>query len=164
MGSVTDKVNIAQNGVACFASTLCAANLSTQGFIRANGAMKTFSAQKNFDERVSNADFFRISGAGGSGFQVVVYSVSQNGAVGWSQSQVFQAVTAPYWGGWTFSSTAVSTIGSGSPMITSAVSGGDGTITFRVSTGNNGTNTEGTIQSFIQVNGFNIDLITITVF
>jgi hypothetical protein len=93
----------------------------------------------------------------------VVYSVSQNGAVGWSQSQVFQAVTAPYWGGWTFSSTAVSTIGSGSPMITSAVSGGDGTITFRVSTGNNGTNTEGTIQSFIQVNGFNIDLITITV-
>jgi hypothetical protein len=164
MGSVTDKVNIAQNGVACFASTLCAANLSTQGFIRANGAMKTFSAQKNFDERVSNADFFRISGAGGSGFQVVVYSVSQNGAVGWSQSQVFQAVTAPYWGGWTFSSTAVSTIGSGSPMITSAVSGGDGTITFRVSTGNNGTTTEGTIQSFIQVNGFNIDLISITVF
>jgi hypothetical protein len=146
-----------------FSGSVSASSFSTQGFIKANGSMKTFSAQKDFAERLTDVNFFRVSGTGGSGFQVVVYSVSQNGGVGWSQSQIFQAVAAPYWGGWTFSSTAVSTIGSGSPIITSAISGNDGTITFRVSTGNNGTNADGTILSYIQVTGFNIDLITVTV-
>jgi hypothetical protein len=146
-----------------FSGSVSASSLSTSGFIKANGSMKTFSAQKNFAERLSNVDFFRISGAGGSGFQVVVYSISQNGGVGWVQSQIFQASAAPYWGGWVGVSSAVDTIGSGSPIITSAVNGNDGTITFKVTTGNNGTVTDGTILSYIQVTGFNIDLITITV-
>jgi hypothetical protein len=124
--------------------------------------MKTFHIQKNLDERLSNSDYFRIASTSGGGFQVIVHSFSQNIGVGWSQSQIFHAVNAPYWGGWVGTSTAVSTIGDGSGIISSAVIGQDGTITFRVSTGNNGTNTQGTINSFIQVNAFNIDGITLT--
>jgi hypothetical protein len=149
-------------GVTCFAGTVCAPSFSTPGFLRAHSSMKTFHIQKNLDERLSNSDYFRIASTSGGGFQVIVHSFSQNVGVGWSQSQIFHAVNAPYWGGWVGTSTAVSTIGDGSGIISSAVIGQDGTITFRVSTGNNGTNTQGTINSFIQVNAFNIDGITLT--
>ena len=162
-GSADVKFAMDCSGISCFRCTISVANLSTQGFIRANGAMKTFVAQKNFAERLSNVDFFRVSSSVNNGYQVVVYSFSQNSGVGWSQSQIFQAVTAPYWGGWVGTSTNVSTIGSGSPMISSAVVGNDGTITFRVTTGNNGTVTDGTIQSYIQITAFNIDNISVTV-
>jgi hypothetical protein len=87
---------------------------------------------------------------------------SQNVGVGWSQSQIFHAVNAPYWGGWVGASGNVSTIGSGAGYINSAVIGNDGTITFRVTTGNNGTTTTGTILSYIQVTAFNIDNISLT--
>jgi hypothetical protein len=149
-------------GILCSNSTICAPSFSTPGFLRAHNSMKTFHIQKNLDERLSNSDYFRIASTSGGGFQVIVHSFSQNVGVGWSQSQIFHAVNAPYWGGWVGTSTAISTIGDGSGIISSAVIGQDGTITFRVSTGNNGTNTQGTINSFIQVNAFNIDGITLT--
>jgi hypothetical protein len=154
---------IFQSGIMCVQNTICTGTLIGTTGIILNGTMKTFVAQKNFAERLTNVDFFRVASSVGNGYQVVVYSHSQNGGVGWSQSQIFQAVTAPYWGGWVGTSTNVSTIGSGSPMITSAVVGNDGTITFRVSTGNNGTITDGTINSYIQVTAFSIDNISVTV-
>ena len=162
MGSVSDKLYIFQNGVSCFSNIVCAGSFSTSGFMRAHNSMRTFNIQKNLDERLSNSNYFRIASTSGGGFQVIVHSFSQNVGVGWSQSQIFHAVSAPYWGGWVGSSGAVSTIGDGSGVISSAVIGQDGTITFRVSTGNNGTNTQGTINSFIEVNAFNIDGITLT--
>jgi hypothetical protein len=161
MGSVTDKMVIAQNGIACFASTICGANFSSPGFLRVHNTMKTFAISKNFGERQSNADYFRISSSS-QGFQVMVYSIAQNVGVGWTQSQLFQASSAPYWGGWIGSSQAISTTGSGAGFISSVVNGNDGTLTFRVTTGDNGTNTTGTILSYIQVTAFSIDSITLT--
>ena len=77
----------------------------------------------------------------------MIYSVAQNGAVGWVQSQLYQAANAPYWGGWVGTNGAITTTGSGAGYISSIVNGNDGTITFRVTTGNNGTNTTGTISA-----------------
>jgi hypothetical protein len=159
---ITTLFSIAQNGVACFASNVCAANFSSPGFIRVHNTMRTFAISKNFGERESDANYFRISSSASNGYQVMVYSVAQNGSVGWTQSQLFQAATAPYWGGWIGTSGAISTIGSGAGYINSAVIGNDGTITFRVTTGNNGTTTTGTILSYIQVTAFSIDNISIT--
>ena len=162
MGSVTDKLNIAQNGVACFASNVCAANFSSPGFLRVHNTMKTFAISKNFGERESDANYFRISSSVGNGYQVMIYSVAQNPSVGWVQSQLYQAATAPYWGGWVGTSGAITTTGSGAGYINSVVNGNDGTLTFRVTTGNNGTTTTGTIVSYIQVTAFSIDAITLT--
>lgn len=143
------------------AGAISGSSLSTSGFLKAHGSMKTFVVEKNLDERLSNSNYFRMTSSSG-GFQVIVYSFSQNVGVGWSGSQIFQAVSAPYWGGWVGSSANVSQIGGESGVISSAVIGNDGTITFRVNTGNNGTNTQGTIRSYIQVNAFNIDGVTLT--
>ncbi len=159
---ITTLFSIAQNGVACFASNVCAANFSSPGFIRVHNTMRTFAISKNFGERESDANYFRISSSASNGYQVMVYSVAQNGSVGWVQSQLYQAATAPYWGGWVGTSGAISTIGSGAGYISSVVNGNDGTITFRVTTGNNGTVTTGTILSYIQVTAFNIDNISLT--
>ena len=158
----TSLFSIAQNGVACFSNIACAAGFSTSGFLRAHNTMRTFALSKNFGERESNANYFRISNSAASGYQVMIYSVAQNGSVGWVQSQLYQAATAPYWGGWVGTDGAVTTTGSGAGYISSVVNGNDGTITFRVTTGNNGTNTTGTILSYIQVTAFNIDNISIT--
>jgi hypothetical protein len=162
MGSVTDKLNIAQNGVACFASNVCAANFSSPGFLRVHNTMKTFAISKNFGERESDANYFRISSSAANGYQVMIYSVAQNGSVGWVQSQLYQAATAPYWGGWVGTSGAITTTGSGAGYISSVVNGNDGTMTFRVTTGNNGTTTTGTMLSYIQITAFSIDNITLT--
>jgi hypothetical protein len=162
MGSVTDKMVIAQNGVACFASNVCAANFSSPGFIRVHNTMKTFAISKNFGERESNTNYFRISSSVGNGYQVMIYSVAQNPSVGWVQSQLYQAAVAPYWGGWVGTDGAITTTGSGAGYISSVVNGNDGTITFRVTTGNNGTTTTGTMLSYIQVTAFSIDNITLT--
>ena len=158
----TDKLTIISNGVACFSNIVCAAGFSTSGFLRAHNAMRTFAISKNFGERESDANYFRISSSAANGYQVMIYSVAQNGSVGWVQSQLYQAATAPYWGGWVGTDGAVTTTGSGAGYISSIVNGNDGTITFRVTTGNNGTNTTGTILSYIQVTAFNIDDISIT--
>jgi hypothetical protein len=158
----TDRLTINSSGIACFSNIACAAGFSTSGFLRVHNTMRTFAISKNFGERQTNADYFRISTGASNGYQVMVYSVSQNGGVGWNQSQLFHASTAPYWGGWIGTSGAVSTLGSGSGYISSVVIGTDGTITFRVTTGDNGTNTTGTILSYIQVTAFNIDYIDIT--
>jgi hypothetical protein len=159
--SLAERLRINSSGIACFSNTICSANLSSSGFLKAHGSMKTFIVEKNLDERLSNSNYFRMTSSSG-GFQVIVYSFSQNVGVGWSGSQIFQAVSAPYWGGWVGSSANVSQIGGESGVISSAVIGNDGTITFRVNTGNNGTNTQGTIRSYIQVNAFNIDGVTLT--
>jgi hypothetical protein len=159
--SLAERLRISSSGIACFSNTICSANLSTSGFLKAHNSMKTFVVEKNLDERLSNSNYFRMTSSSG-GFQVIVYSFSQNVGVGWSGSQIFQAVSAPYWGGWVGSSANVSQIGGESGVISSAVIGNDGTITFRVNTGNNGTNTQGTIRSYIQVNAFNIDGVTLT--
>jgi hypothetical protein len=162
---VTEDVQrllIESNGVANFSNIVCANTFSTQGSIRVNGVMKTFAISKNFGERQTNVDYFRMSAGATSAYQVMVYSVSQNVGVGWNQSQLFQASTAPYWGGWIGTSGAISTLGSGAGFISSAVIGNDGTITFRVTTGDNGTSTTGTILSYIQVTAFNIDNVGIT--
>jgi hypothetical protein len=156
------RQRISDVGITCFACQVCASSFSTQGFIRANGSMKTFAISKNFGERQTNADYFRMSAGASSAYQVMIYSVSQNVGVGWNQSQLFHASTAPYWGGWIGTSGAVSTLGNGSGYISSAVIGNDGTITFRVTTGDNGTSTTGTILSYIQVTAFNIDNVSIT--
>jgi hypothetical protein len=161
---VTEDVQrllIGSNGVANFSNIVCANSFSTPGFLRVHNTMRTFAISKNFGERQTNADYFRISSSSG-GFQVMVYSVAQNVGVGWTQSQLFQAASAPYWGGWLGSSSAISTIGSGAGFISTAAVGNDGTITFRVTTGDNGTNTTGTIISYIQVTAFSIDNISIT--
>jgi hypothetical protein len=161
---VTEDVQrllIGSNGVANFSNIVCANSFSTPGFLRVHNTMKTFAISKNFGERQTNADYFRISSSSG-GFQVMVYSVAQNVGVGWTQSQLFQAASAPYWGGWLGSSSAISTIGSGAGFISTAAVGNDGTITFRVTTGDNGTNTTGTILSYIQVTAFSIDNISFT--
>jgi hypothetical protein len=160
-GSEVERARINCNGIATFTSTLCAANFSSPGFLRVHNTMKTFAISKNFGERQSNADYFRISSSS-QGFQVMVYSIAQNVGVGWTQSQLFQASSAPYWGGWIGSSQAISTTGSGAGFISSVVNGNDGTLTFRVTTGDNGTNTTGTILSYIQVTAFSIDSITLT--
>jgi hypothetical protein len=141
--------------------TVKAGNVSSQGFVSAHGVMKTFTATKSFNERETNADYFRIS-SNGAGFQVMVYTVAQNVGVGWSQSQVFQAVTAPYWGGWIGTGAAMSTIGSSAGYISTSTVGNDGTITFKISTGNNGTTTTSSVISYIQVTAFNIDQISFT--
>lgn len=136
-------------------------NVAMPGSITVNGVMKTFTVNNAFGERTSNSNYFRVSSSGG-GFQVVVYTLAQNPGVGWSQSQVFQAVTAPYWGGWVGTSGALSTIGSNAGYLSSAVVGNDGTITFRISVGDNGTTTSSSVMSFIQVTAFNIDNISVT--
>jgi hypothetical protein len=141
---------------------LSASSLVSSGFLKVHGITKTFAVSKNVGERLSNSDYFSVSSSGG-GFQVVVYTLAQNVGVGWSQSQVFQAVSAPYWGGWIGNSGSISTIGSGAGYISSAVVNNTGTITFRISTSDNGTNTTGTIQSYIQVTAFSIDNISVTV-
>jgi hypothetical protein len=141
---------------------LSASSLISSGFLKVHGITKTFAVTKNVGERLSNSNYFSVSSSGG-GFQVVVYTLAQNVGVGWSQSQVFQAVSAPYWGGWIGNSGSISTIGSGAGYISSAVVNNTGTITFRISTDDNGTNTTGTIQSYIQVTAFSIDNISVTV-
>lgn len=156
------RLLIGSNGIANFSNTVCAANFSSPGFLRVHNTMKTFAISKNFGERETDANYFRISSSVGNGYQVMVYSVAQNPAVGWVQSQLFQAATAPYWGGWVGTSGAITTTGSGAGFISSVVNGNDGTITFRVTTGSNGTVTTGTIVSYIQVTAFNIDNISLT--
>jgi hypothetical protein len=141
--------------------TARATNVVSQGFISAHNVMKTFVAGKSFPERQSNVNYFRISSIS-AGFQVMVYTMSQNVGVGWTQSQVFQASTAPYWGGWIGSSAPISTIGSSAGFISSAVIGNDGSITFRLSTGDNGTNTGSSVVSYIQVTSFNSNDIIFT--
>jgi hypothetical protein len=136
-------------------------NVALPGSLSVGGTIKTFKVTNTFNENISNTNYFRVSSSGG-GFQVIVYTLAQNPSVGWSQSQVFQAVTAPYWGGWIGTSGAISTIGSNAGFLSSAVVGNDGTITFRVSVGNNGTSTTSTVVSFIQVTAFNIDNISVT--
>ena len=156
------RLLIGSNGIANFSNTVCAANFSSSGFLRVHNTMKTFAISKNFGERESDVNYFRMSSSAGSGYQVMIYSIAQNGSVGWVQSQLYQAATAPYWGGWVGTNGAITTTGSGAGYISSVVNGNDGTITFRVTTGNNGTNTTGTILSYIQVTAFNIDNISIT--
>ena len=160
--SASNYLTIDSTGVSCFASNVCAANFSSPGFIRVHNTMKTFAISKNFSERETDTNYFRISASTGNGYQVMVYSVAQNPAVGWVQSQVFQAATAPYWGGWVGTSGAITTTGSGAGYISSVVNGNDGTLTFRVTTGSNGTVTTGTMLSYIQVTAFSIDTISMT--
>jgi hypothetical protein len=160
--SDTLRAIIDSSGIACFASNVCAANFSSPGFLRIHNTMKTFAISKNFGERESDANYFRISSSAANGYQVMIYSVAQNGSVGWVQSQLYQAATAPYWGGWVGTSGAITTTGSGAGYISSVVNGNDGTLTFRVTTGNNGTVTTGTMLSYIQITAFSIDNITLT--
>jgi hypothetical protein len=62
-------------------------NVVSQGFISAHNVMKTFVAGNSFPERQSNVNYFRISSIS-AGFQVMVYTMSQNVGVGWTQSQL----------------------------------------------------------------------------
>jgi hypothetical protein len=157
-----ERLRITSTGIACFACTVCAANFSSPGFIKVHNTMRTFAISKNFGERESNTNYFRISSSVGNGYQVMIYSVAQNPSVGWVQSQLYQAAAAPYWGGWVSTDGAITTTGSGAGYISSVVNGNDGTMTFRVTTGNNGTTTTGTMLSYIQITAFSIDCITLT--
>jgi hypothetical protein len=161
-GSATKRFTMNNAGAATFTNSVTASSFSTSGFVKSNGITKTFNVQKNLNERLSNVDYFRVQSTFGGGFQVIVYTFSQSTGIGWFGSQIFQAVNTPYWGGWIGSSANVNQIGGESGVISSAVIGGDGSITFRVSTGNNGTNTQSTINSFIQVSAFNVDGIVVT--
>jgi hypothetical protein len=88
--------------------------------------------------------------------------MSQNPGVGWSQAQVYQAVSAPYWGGWVGSTGQVSLIGSSSGYISSAAVSNNGCISFYVTTGNNGTNTTMPIVAYIQITSFDPSSISVT--
>jgi hypothetical protein len=145
--------------------SVTASSFSTSGFIKSHSTTKTFHVQTTLNERLSNANYFKLQSTLGGGFQVIVYTFSQSTGIGWFGSQIFQAVTIPFFGGWAGDSTVVgSNIGGQSGVITSAVIGNDGSITFRVSTSDNGTNTQSTINSYIQVSAFQVDGITLTTF
>jgi hypothetical protein len=174
-GSATKRFRMENNGTTTFSGGLTAGSLSTtgaltagsmstSGFIKSHNSTKTFNVSNSLNERLSNANYFRLQSTLGGGFQVIVYTFSQSTGIGWFGSQIFQAVTIPFYGGWSGSSTVVSQVGAESGVITSAVIGNDGSITFRVSTGNNGTNTQSSINSFIQVTAFQVDGIALTVF
>jgi hypothetical protein len=156
------KFNIDVNGISTFSCTVCAPTLVSTGGISLHGNVKTFALTKYFNERESGTGFFKIYNPGGNGFSAVIHLMSQNPGVGWSQAQVYQAVSAPYWGGWVGSTGQVSLIGSSSGYISSAAVSNNGCISFYVTTGNNGTNTTMPIVAYIQITSFDPSSISVT--
>jgi hypothetical protein len=153
MGSVTDKLNIAQNGVACFASNVCAASLSTnaggltENFIGTGGGhVSRYFAAKYIPENTTQA-FFRITTSGASATQI--HLAGTNAGVGWYSGQIYHAANTAYWGGWIGSGASVSLVGASAGYISGVYSDGAGGQNYCVTVANNGTGTSSLIFAYI---------------
>jgi hypothetical protein len=146
MGSVTDKVNIAQNGVACFASTVCAPNF-VGNITNSSSEIRVCSYfhAKYIPEAATQAMFSVITNGASATY---VQLVGTNPGVGWSSSQIYHASNSGYWGGYVGSGTSVSTTGTGA-FITSISSNNAGTQTYNVTNANNGTGTSTLVWVYV---------------
>jgi hypothetical protein len=153
MGSVSDKLNIFQNGVACFASNVCANSLTTIGGglnenfnATGGGHVNRYFAVKYIPENTTQA-FFRITTSGASSTQV--HLAGSNSGVGWHSGQIYLASNTAYWGGWIGSGTSVSITSTAAGYISGVYSDGAGGQNYCVSVANNGTGTSSLIWAYI---------------
>ena len=152
-GSVTERLRINSDGIACFAGTVCALSLTTTngGIVQVCGnnvKTQTFFAIKSIPEATTSA-FFRITTSGASSTHVQL--VSSNAAVGWYASQIYHAGNSSYWGGYIGSGASISLAGGSSGYISGIYSDNAGAQNYCVTTSSNGTVTSNLVIAYITV-------------
>jgi hypothetical protein len=151
-GSVTERLRITSDGIACFSSRVCAPSLTTTsgGVTQIQNGVKTqtFFAYKFINEN-STAAFFRITTSGASSTHTQL--AASNAGVGWYTSQIYHAGNAGYWGGYIGSGASISIAGGAAGYISGIYSDNAGAQNYCVTVASNGTSTQSFVVAYITV-------------